>query len=452
MNLKLQTKITVIYAIVFTLVLIAINAAVILTVRFYSNYQDKAGLNNVGNTVESIIDKKDTINSNDLIENGIDYPFIVVVKSNDLDFISKKNVALFQDDKNPRIRIKDVGEITTHTAMFRNREFIAKSNTKFNITIVKDTENSRFTRNVTAKVISIASIMGMIISIIVGNTMSHETLQPIVNMRKSVENIKPTNMHERIKIPDAEDELKELGITFNKMLDKMDDAYTKQSKFVSDASHELRTPLTVIKGYVDMLHRWGKEDPEILDESISAIKEETENMSVLVENLLFIARGENQKMKVNPGKFNILELVEEISEETKMNQPLKNIEYSGDSFIVEADKKMIKQLIRIFIENALKFTSDNGTIRTTVKQDSGFAFIKVWDNGDGIYPEDLNKVFERFYIADKARTKDKSGSGLGLSIAKWIVEVHSGTVKVDSNVGEFTEFTVKIPIEYKARV
>lgn len=444
MGLKLQTRITVTYAIVFSLILIAVNAAILISVTFFNNNRTQSGLLETQTKVERLLNNKKEITRSDLQESGIVFPYVVEI-TDATKTITSQDSEFNTDSSNPSIYIKAGDKYEVHPSKFLKRTFISKDNNIYNIVIGKSMELENYNRQVTTTVSVLASVIGMILSLIVGNYMSHEMLSPIVGMRKAVENIKPQNIHDRIKLPETDDELRELGITFNSMLDRMDDAYTKQTKFVSDASHELRTPLTVIKGYVDLLARWGKKDPEVLDESIVAIREETENMRVLVENLLFIARGENKKMTVNPERFNLLELAGEVTEETQMNNPNKHIFFSGDSVDIIADKKMIKQLIRIFIENSLKFTKDDGVIKTIVQDAQNNVIIKIFDDGEGISPKDISKVFERFYVADKARNKDKSGSGLGLSIAKWIVEVHKGKVSVNSKVGEFTEFTVTLP-------
>jgi signal transduction histidine kinase len=264
-------------------------------------------------------------------------------------------------------------------------------------------------------------------------------------MTKSAAAIGPLNIHDRIEEPPIEDELKELSVTFNNLLDRLDDAYMKQAKFVSDASHELRTPLTVIKGYNDMLYRWGKDDPEILDEAIMAIRQETQNMHMLVENLLFSAKGENQKIKLEMTSFSILELLEETIKDYRLSVKERTFDVVAENFEVHQDRRMIKQLLRILIDNSLKFTKDGDTITVMAKKEPGQYALSVKDPGEGILEKELVQIFERFYVADKARTKDKAGSGLGLSIAKWIVEIHEGAIKASSTPFKETEIKAIFP-------
>lgn len=449
MKIKLQTKISLSYALIFTMVLLAMNGAVFLIVRFYTDSSDNIQLARTRTIVESVLREKGQFNQADLKEHGIRFPLVVQVKTDDQEFTSLDGVMITEEKGFNFLQFDYLGEMASHRARVIQTEFIGPDQVSHQLTIAKSIEETVYNQRVTIVTSAIASFLGMLLSLAVGSYMSHESFKPINNMRRSVDSIGVRNMGDRIRVPDTGDELTDLGNTFNSLLDRMESAYTKQSKFVSDASHELRTPLTVIKGYVELLDRWGKDDPEILNEAIAAIKEETHNMNNLVENLLFIAKGENRKLNVVPEEFELLDVVEEVCQETRMSQPQKNIEFEGQSIRIEADRKMIKQLLRVFIENSVKFTRPDGTIRVVLAKTSHQAILKVWDNGDGIAPKDIPRVFERFFVADKARTKDKSGSGLGLSIAKWIIDVHRGKVSLDSKLGEFTEFAVTLPLKFQ---
>ena len=447
MKIKLQTKITLIYVLIFTTVLLAINAAVFLIVRFYNTSSDNVSLLQTRSIVETVIREKGMITQADLIEKGIRFPMVVQVKFDDEIFMSIPDLTIYKEKKTDYLKLNYLGQPTIFRAAVIHTEFLGPGQKSYQLTFAKNIEDGFYNRRVTLVTTAIASFLGMLLSIAVGSYMSHESFKPINNMRKAVDSISADNLNERIRVPQTDDELTDLGNTFNSLLDRMEIAYKRQSKFVSDASHELRTPLTVIKGYINLLGRWGKTDPEILDEAISAIKDETQNMNNLVENLLFIAKGENRQLNFVPEQFNLLELVEDVSIETMMNVPDKIIEFGGDSFDIVADQKMLKQLLRVFIENSVKFTSPGGIIRTTLSKTDKTGIIKIWDNGDGISEKDIGRVFERFFVADKARTKDKAGSGLGLSIAKGIIDIHQGTIEVASKLGEFTEFTITFPLK-----
>jgi signal transduction histidine kinase len=328
--------------------------------------------------------------------------------------------------------------VESTTNFIYTREKIAAPEGIVTVTLLKDLSGYRFMSSVNLITLIIASLLGIVVSYVVGYTISRQSFTPILHMTKSAAAIGPTNIHDRIPEPPVMDELKELSMTFNGLLDRLDDAYSKQSKFVSDASHELRTPLTVIKGYNDLLRRWGKTDPEILEEAMGAIRAETDNMSMLEENLLFIAKGENRKLKLDLQPFSLCDLLEEVAKDFRLSVPERQYEVRCEEILVVQDRRMIKQLLRIFVDNSVKFTPAGSLISLEATPTETGYVLRVRDEGEGIAEADLQHVFERFYVADKARTKDKAGSGLGLSIARWIVETHGGTVKALSVQGQGT--------------
>lgn len=240
-------------------------------------------------------------------------------------------------------------------------------------------------------------------------------------------------------------DLKGIEIALNSLLDRMRDAYKQQSRFVSDASHELRTPIAVIQGYVNMLDRWGKEDEKILNESIEAIKHESENMKKLVEQLLFLARGDSGRNPITIEEFSLTEVIREVYEESLMidENHIYTFKEGEEDVKIAADISMIKQAARILVDNAAKYSEEHGAINISVgKNNDGKAFFAVQDEGIGMSEEDAKHAFERFYRSDVARDRKTGGTGLGLSIAKWIVNRHSGYFEVLSREGLGTRIKV----------
>ena len=235
----------------------------------------------------------------------------------------------------------------------------------------------------------------------------------------------------------------------------MRDSYKQQSRFVSDASHELRTPISVLQGYVNMLDRWGKNDEQILDESITAIKSETEHMKQLIEQLLFLARGDSGKTKLNMKPFSLNNMMKEVYEESSMID--ENHTYSflpcKENIIVCGDISMLKQTARILIDNAAKYTPSRASIllKTDITDSNIPAFI-IQDEGIGISGNDISHMFERFYRADPARAKDSGGTGLGLSIAKWIIDRHGGYFDILSREDIGTRITVLLPLQSDKKI
>lgn len=283
-----------------------------------------------------------------------------------------------------------------------------------------------------------------------GHSITKNVLHPIAEMTKMTKEIKAQNLNLRLNVTNAKDELKELVITFNGMMDRLENTYNKQNQFVSDASHELRTPISVIQGYARMLERWGKEDPEVLQESIEAIRNESDNMKELVDKLLFIARNDKDTLILTKERFSLSEMMEELVKETRMVDEQHIIEGTVEQGIdVIADRNRIKQAMRIFVDNAQKYTEPGKVIGISMKTDGDKAILSVKDGGCGIAAKDLPNVFDRFYRADESRDRNKGGHGLGLSIAKIIVLRHGGKINVKSKVGEGSIFSVILDVAPK---
>jgi signal transduction histidine kinase len=253
------------------------------------------------------------------------------------------------------------------------------------------------------------------------------------------------------KIVTGDRELQSIEIALNSLLTKMQESRQQQVRFVSDASHELRTPIAVIQGYVNMLDRWGKEDPEVLEESITALKNESEHMKELIEQLLFLARGDSGRNTLNRTNFDLGDVLREVWEESLMidethTYVLKGIsedpsDYS-ERFIINGDLAMVKQSIRIFVQNAAKYSEEGSTIKLGVQKENGKVLYTIQDEGIGMTGQDISHIFERFFRSDEVRNENTGGSGLGLSIAKWIIDAHDGTINVLSRQDVGTRFTV----------
>ncbi|MDL2233610.1 HAMP domain-containing histidine kinase [Ruminococcaceae bacterium OttesenSCG-928-L11] len=250
----------------------------------------------------------------------------------------------------------------------------------------------------------------------------------------------------RISIDDEREELKGLAAAINNMLDRLDAAYQAQLRFVSDASHELRTPISVVQGYANLLDRWGKNDEKALQESIDAIKSEAEGMEALVEQLLFLARSDNNTIKTEMAPTNVSVLAEEIVKETGMIDALHTVTGAIDEdLMVYGDAQLLKQAVRIFVDNAIKYTPEGGHIRIAGHRKDGKISLSVTDTGIGIAEKDISHVFERFFRADASRTRKTGGTGLGLSIAQWIVDRHGGYLEVVSRENIGTKITAILP-------
>lgn len=254
------------------------------------------------------------------------------------------------------------------------------------------------------------------------------------------------------KIQTGDQDLASIEIALNKLLQRMQEAKLQQMRFVNDASHELRTPIAVIRGYTDMLDRWGKTDEAVLDESIAALKSESEHMHDLVEQLLFLARGDAGRNTLTKTQFNLARITSEVCEESEMidSSHRYTLKYdqsalTDNRYQVLADAAMIKQSIRIIVQNAARYSAAQTTISFNVSCDENTVQVSVEDEGIGMSEAAATHIFERFWRADNARIESNEGSGLGLSIAKWIVDNHDGSIEVLSHEGVGTRFTIVLP-------
>ena len=248
-----------------------------------------------------------------------------------------------------------------------------------------------------------------------------------------------------ISIDQTQHELKDLARAINDMLNRISQSYQAQVRFVSDASHELRTPISVIQGYANLIDRWGKNDPKTLEESIQAIKSETENMKALVEQLLFLARGDSENLPLQKTVIDVCKLGDEIINEARLidlNHRFKE-DYKSPIFI-NVDPQLMKQAIRILVDNSIKYTPEDEEISLKIFSKDEKTCIQVQDKGVGIKPEEVPHIFDRFYRSAEARGGKSSGSGLGLSIAKWIIEKHGGNFEVISRVDIGTRVTIEL--------
>jgi len=277
-----------------------------------------------------------------------------------------------------------------------------------------------------------------------GGKLSPEALKRLTG---ALDSINASHLDARLPLSGISDELVPLAAAINEMLTRIDDAYREQIRFVSDASHELRTPIAVIQGYADLLSRWGTEDPDTMKESIAAIRQEATAMKEMVEQLLFLARGESDSMNVGWQVVNLSAICNEVLREIEMID--SDHQFSAEAeepVLVEGDDGLLKQLMRILVDNSMKYTPANGKIGLKVEVKGDQALLIVQDEGNGIPEDAIPHIFDRFYRADESRTRETGGSGLGLPIAKWIAQRHNGSIEVMSREKIGTRMTVRMPL------
>lgn len=445
LNLRKKIKLSITFKITSTylgLYLLSLILVVVLTLMGYLGYK-LFELNNTGDSYAPYIVEK-TVHSKESLDQFIIDERIEGIILHDENFNLISQVGNKYDDY--------VINIFSKLEFIKDRKIYKYTNSyEFNgklyyLTINFNIQKILSELSIIGIFISGAGLLGALILAAIGPIASKKIVRPIKDMTEVAKTITANNINTRLNVKASQYELKELAETFNKMMDRIEEDYIRQQHFVSDASHELRTPIAVMKGYADMLDRWGKKDQEVLEESIAAIKNETNNMQDLVEKLLFIARNDKNTLKLNKEEFVLKDLVKEVAKETKMIISNKNIEFfCDDDSTIFADKNRIKQAIRIFVENAVKFTPDGGKIYIRCKKDGDFSVVEVEDTGIGIKKRNLKKIFDRFYKEELSREKEQGGHGLGLSIAKIIVLGHRGKIKVKSTYEKGSIFSIYLP-------
>lgn len=454
---KISIKLTVVYAFMFSLVLLLLNASTLYGVKFYLYNQADKQIEDI----QSIMLNKITFQNQQLDLSDKEIFSDVANKRNIFIRIIKEDGEVINSSEkfNFRIRIpSESGKETKNNEkhledkgrhiIYKNVKFQSKKYGIVYIQIVKDMYSEYDFLKILFVITAAADFIGIIASIILGYIVSRRMLKPIDHITKTAENISIRNLKERIEIKGPDDELKRLAGTFNNMIDRLQGAFNRQAQFVSDASHELRTPIAVIQGYANLLDRWGKDDRDALEKSIYGIKIEAANMASLIEKLLFLAKGDSGTQLIEKKEFCLNELIDEVVKESKLIENDHIISSSkNDSVSIFADYKMIKQMLRIFIDNSIKFTPKGGTIDISSEALEKVVKIIVSDTGIGIPEDEIENIFNRFYVVDKSRSKEKGGTGLGLSIAKWIIDMHQGTIDVKSEEGNGTKVIVTLNLD-----
>ena len=291
-------------------------------------------------------------------------------------------------------------------------------------------------------------VLSVIVVAALGSLASRAMHSPIRKIIKKIDKISADDLSERIDDVDSSDELRELTDRINAMLDNLEQSFDRQKKFVSDASHELKTPIAVIQGYSGLLKRWGKSDPEVLDESIDSIAREAENMKRIVEQLLLLARIGRYMLTLE--EIDVGGEIKSAIDGYELVCKTHNFSLEADSGVIAiADKNLFTECVRAVADNAIKYSDENTTISFTVHADGSYAVVKIIDSGRGISPADLPHVFDRFYRCDKSRGRDKNSSGLGLTIARSAVEMMNGTIEAESELGKGSTFTLRFPLKEK---
>lgn len=297
------------------------------------------------------------------------------------------------------------------------------------------------------KVILILLVAAMIFSVLISNRF----LRPLTYLNNSLDLVEEENLSElRVRKPSTNDEWSDLSIHVNRLLDKIDLYVRNQKQFVEDVSHELRTPVAIVEGHLKMLNRWGKEDPEILEESISASLQEITRMKGLVQEMLDLSRADHVDIDYKDEITDVNSTTRQVFNNFVILHPdfkfYLDGEKEGNDLFVRIFRNHFEQILIILMDNAVKYSRDRQEIHVSVSQSISKVEIAVQDFGEGMNDDDKERVFGRFYRVDKARSRNKGGNGLGLSIAKQLVEGYKGEIRVESVLNHGSIFYIEFPI------
>ena len=297
-------------------------------------------------------------------------------------------------------------------------------------------------------IITIAYPLTLVVASAGGVFLAGRALKPIGDLTSVARQITAEDLSKRLDMKLPDDEVGRLAQTFNDMIARLDEAFRRQRQFTADASHELRTPLTAIKGQTEVALQRDR-DPQDYREVLGAVNNEVDRMIRLVGSLLTLARADSGQVPIARERIDLAELVNDAAEQMRSSATAKNIALdvqAGPPIPFLGDEDLLLQLLLNLLDNAVKYTPAGGSITAAWAVEGGAAIIRVTDTGPGISAENLPRIFDRFYRVDQSRNQASGGSGLGLSISRWIAEAHGGTLTVESAPGRGSTFTARVPL------
>ncbi|MCH1638832.1 ATP-binding protein [Paenibacillus timonensis] len=287
---------------------------------------------------------------------------------------------------------------------------------------------------------------GLLLAAIASWFMARKSLSGVEIISQTAQAITESqSFNQRVVYSGAKDELGHLAETFNEMLDSLEKAFVGQRRFISYASHELRAPLTAIRGNLDILQKNANIPSEEKADILSDVSREAKRMSKLVGDLLSLARADAGH-EIQKGIVDVSNILKELESRILSSNPKVEITFKYQpSVMTWGNEDLLKQLILILLENAIRYTPESGQITLSIFQDSDYCGVEIDDTGIGIEPDDIPHIFDRFYRSKPARMYTSEGTGLGLALAKSIVDIHDGSIKVTSSPGQGSLFKVCLP-------
>ena len=385
--------------------------------------------------LNNIIDKHQMIRINDMNGKAI----VSVSRDFNEDWIKPKHV--IEDESFIKRHLED--RILVERIPIQAKEFTGT------IELTKNLETFDHLLKIILVVMAISGICGLVFSFLGGILITKKLLSSVQNITVTMKRIKKNGLNERVPVRENNDELAKLSFLFNEMMDEVETSFTQQKQFVEDASHELRTPLTIIQGHLSMLNRWGKNDPAVLEKSLQSSLKEVNRLNKLVSELLELSRAESEQMHLIAAEpVHVNSILKQVTQNFVVLQTdfQFDMKLNADAAYVSMPSSYLEQIVIIIMDNAVKYTKENNKyICVKSSLQSGKVKIRIIDRGAGIPEADLPFVLNRFYRVDKARSRKQGGNGLGLSIAKRLLEKYNGAIQIESEENKGTIVTSTIP-------
>jgi len=282
-----------------------------------------------------------------------------------------------------------------------------------------------------------------------GYWLSRRALAPVDQITRAAQEINSNNLAKRLDVPRSGDELQRLSLTLNSMLERLEASFNRITQFTADASHELRTPLALMRTTTEVSLRTSQTVADYR-EAQQEVLAELEKTSSLVEKLMLLARADAGVETLQHTRVNVAECLRDACKDGRVLADAKHLTFAEDidssELLVEGDSHALHRLFLILIDNAVKYTPSGGSVTVGLTRSDDSAAAEFRDTGIGISADDLPNIFERFYRADKARSREFGGVGLGLSIARWVAEAHRGSIEVQSSPSTGSVFRIKLPL------
>jgi len=291
--------------------------------------------------------------------------------------------------------------------------------------------------------------LGVALSALGGYLIAHRSLSPVGQIAARARQITADSLGGRLPVPNPHDELGQLATVFNSTLARLENSFSELRRFTADASHELRTPLTALRAVGEAALRSEAEDTKSLREALSSMLEEARRLSDLVDALLLLARADTGGVSASLHQVDLAGLLSEVRDTLLVLAEEKNqqIELVAEQRTVRADRELLRLALLNLVHNASRYSGDGTVICLQIKSQEKAVLVQVMDQGPGIAPEHQEKIFERFYRVDKARSRASGGAGLGLAIARWAIERQGGYIELESELGRGSLFRIVMPTE-----